>query len=140
MRVPLGRIAAAFFLLAVRGLAPVAGWGGWATLLLLGGLALGVCLTTAWRLRGEGASPALRDPAVFVLLAHFPLWAFSYFALGANHGVDAINHIEYIRSAVFDHDLDVRNDDAILGGAQGENPEPDPTQINMHGIGAAARI
>jgi len=130
-------IAAAFLVLAVRGLAPVAAWGGWTSLLLLEGVALMACLGAAWRLRLEGPASARRDPMVFLLLAHFPIWALSYFTLGANHGVDAINHIEYLRSAVFDHDLDVSNDDAILGGATGEHPETDPTQINMHGIGPA---
>ncbi|MBX7185753.1 MAG: hypothetical protein K1Y01_11470 [Vicinamibacteria bacterium] len=133
----LALIAAAFLALAIRGLAPVAAWGGWTSLLALELFALLACLGAAWRRRREGTGAARRDPMVFLLLAHFPIWTLSYFALGANHGVDAINHIEYVRSAVFDHDLDVSNDDAILGGAPGEHPETDPTQINMHGIGPA---
>ncbi len=137
MRLFIAPIAVTFGALAIRGLAPVASWGGSASLSVLVALALSACLWPAWRLRREGSATAFRDPAVFVLLAQFPLFASSYFWLGANHGVDAINHIEYIRSMVFDHDLDIRNDDAILGGVLGDNPEPDPTQINMHGIGPA---
>lgn len=130
-------IAVAFTALSIRGLAPVAAWGGPRVLLALVLAAIAACLIRAWRQRREGSEVALRDPIVFVLLAHFPLFAASYFWLGANHGVDAINHLEYIRSMVIDHDLDIRNDDAILGGVLGDNPEPDPTQINMHGIGPA---
>lgn len=137
MKFSLGIISAAFLALAVRGLAPVAIWGGWATIFLFAGLALAACLGTSWRLRRNGSGSGWRDPAVFVLLAHFPIWALSYFTYGANHGVDAINHLEYIRSVVFDHDLDVANDDAILGGVLGDEPEVDPTQVNMHGIGPA---
>ena len=130
-------IAVTFGALAIRGLAPLASWGGGTSSALLVLLALQSCLWPAWRLRREGSGILLRDPVIFLLLAQFPLFASSYFLLGANHGVDAINHIEYIRSMVFDHDLDIRNDDAILSGAPGENPEPDPNQINMHGIGPA---
>ncbi|MBK5257209.1 MAG: hypothetical protein JJE39_14370 [Vicinamibacteria bacterium] len=130
-------IALTFGALAIRGLAPLASWGGASSAMVFVVLALLSCLRPAWRFRREGPGNLLRDPAVFLLLAQFPLFASSYFWLGASHGVDAINHIEYVRSMVFDHDLDIRNDDAILGGAIGENPEPDPTQINMHGIGPA---
>ncbi len=126
-----------FGALAIRGLAPLAAWGGERSALAFLGLALAACLWPAWRLRSEGSIRLLRDPAVFLLLAQFPLFAGSYLWRGANHGVDAINHLEYIRSMVFDHDLDVANDDAILGGALSDHPEPDPTQINMHGIGPA---
>lgn len=137
MRVVSGVIAAAFLALSVRGLAPVAAWGGWMSLGALEALAFGSCLLAAWMCRREGSTDVRRDPRVFLLLAHFPIWALSYFTLGANHGVDAINHLEYIRSIVLDHDLDVSNDDAIFGGAQGDQPEIDATQINMHGIGPA---
>jgi hypothetical protein len=137
MKIAFGPIAAAFLALAVRGLAPVSAWGGWTSLLLLVGASLAACLVVAWRLKRDCSGRALCDPAVFLLLAHFPIWALSYFALGANHGVDAINQLEYIRSVVFDHDLDVSNDDAILGGSQGDHPEVDTTQVNMHGIGPA---
>jgi hypothetical protein len=130
-------IAFSFGALAIRGLAPLAAWGGGMSAAVFVALALLSCLGPAWRLRREGSGNPLRDPAVFLLLAQFPLFAASYVWLGANHGGDAINHIEYIRSMVFDHDLDIRNDDAILGGAAGDNPGPDPTQINMHGIGPA---
>ncbi len=135
MRPALILIAVAFLSLAIRGMAPVSAWGGWGTLWLFGGFALVSCLGTAWKVRREAAHPVLRDPVIYLLLAHFPLWAFVYFSLGAHHGPDASNHLEYIRSAVLDHDLDIRNDDAIFGGASAN--DVDPTQINMHGIGPA---
>ena len=135
MRLALALIAAAFGALAIRGLAPVRAWGGFTTLLALEALALLSCLIPAWRFRREGHASMLRDPVVFLVLAHFPLLTCFYFVNGANHGVDAINHLEYVRSLVFDNDLQVGNDDAILGGALEQEPEPDPGQINMHGIG-----
>ncbi len=128
-------IAAAWLALAVRGLAPVSAWGGWTSLLLLLALALASCLVPAWRLRRSPRDRVSGDPATFLLLANFPLWALSYFVVGANHGVDAIDHLEFVRSAVFDHDLDIRNDDAVFGGAPEQ--DTDPTQINMHGVGPA---
>jgi hypothetical protein len=131
---PFPWIAAAWLALSIRGLSPVAAFGGWKTLLFLVALSLAACLIPAWRLRRSPGDRALRDPATFLLLANFPLWALSYFALGANHGVDAIDHLEFVRSVVFDQDLDVRNDDAVFGGGA---EVIDPTQINMHGVGPA---
>jgi hypothetical protein len=131
---PFPWIAAAWLALSIRGLAPVASFGGWKTLLILVALCLAVCLVPAWRLRRSPSDRLLRDPATFLLLANFPLWALSYFALGANHGVDAIDHLEFVRSVVFDRDLDIRNDDAVFGGGA---ELVDPTQINMHGVGPA---
>lgn len=130
-------IGLTFLALTIRGLSPLESWGGPSSEIALVVLAVLACLWPAWSHRREGSSSVLRDPAFYLLLAHFPLFASSYAFRGANHGVDAINHLEYIRSMVFDHDLDIGNDDAILGGALGDNPEPDPTQINMHGIGPA---
>ena len=132
---PFPWIVAAWFALAIRGLAPVAAFGGWRSLSVLLVLALSACLIPAWRLRRSSTERVLRDPATFLLLAHFPIWALSYFVVGANHGVDAIDHLEFVRSVVFDHDLDIRNDDAVFGGGQEE--QIDPTQINMHGVGPA---
>jgi hypothetical protein len=131
---PFPWIAAACFALSVRGLAPVSAFGGWASLLTLVSLALAACLVPAWRLRHSSSERVARDPATFLLLANFPLWALSFFLVGANHGVDAIDHLEFVRSVVFDHDLDVRNDDAIFGGGA---EQIDPGQINMHGVGPA---
>lgn len=134
MNGPFPWIAAAWLALSIRGLGPVAGFGGWRSILVLEVLALAACLVPAWRLRKSPSDRVLRDPATFLLLANFPLWALSYFAVGANHGVDAIDHLEFVRSVVFDHDLDIRNDDAVFGGDPGH---VDPSQINMHGVGPA---
>jgi hypothetical protein len=131
---PFPWIAAAWLALSIRGLAPVASFGGWKSLLLLEALALAACLIPAWRFRRSSTERVLRDPATFLLLAHFPIWAMSYFVVGANHGVDAIDHLEFVRSVVFDHDLDIRNDDAVFGGGA---EQIDPGQINMHGVGPA---
>jgi hypothetical protein len=131
---PFPWIAAAWLALSIRGLAPVAGFGGWKSILILEVLALAACLVPAWRLRRSPSDRVLRDPATFLLLANFPIWALSYFAVGANHGVDAIDHLEFVRSVVFDHDLDIRNDDAAFGG---DPSQIDPSQINMHGVGPA---
>ncbi len=127
-------IAVAWLALSLRGLAPVPSVGGWTSLLPLILLALASCLIPAWRLRRSSSERAASDPGTFLLLAHFPLWAMFYFTLGANHGVDAIDHLEFVRSAVIDRDLDIRNDDAIFGGTPGAI---DPGQINMHGVGPA---
>lgn len=132
-----GLIAVSFLLLAIRGLAPVASFGGWTTLFVFGGAACITCLAAAYAERTSTSGAWSADALSYVLLLHFPIWAFFYFARGANHGVDAINHLEYVRSLVFDHDLDVRNDDVILGGSMELPEEFDKTQINMHGIGPA---
>ena len=134
MNGPFPWLAAAWLALSIRGLGPVAAFGGWKSILVLEVLALVACLVPAWRLRKSPSDRVLRDPATFLLLANFPLWALSYFAVGANHGVDAIDHLEFVRSVVFDHDLDIRNDDAVFGGDPGHI---DPSQINMHGVGPA---
>ena len=134
MNGPFPWIVAAWLALSIRGLAPVASFGGWRSILILEVLALAACLVPAWRLRRSPSDRVGRDPATFLLLANFPLWALSYFAVGANHGVDAIDHLEFVRSAVFDSDLDIRNDDAVFGGDPGLI---DPSQINMHGVGPA---
>jgi hypothetical protein len=137
MRLPVVVTAFSFGALAIRGLAPVRAWGGWGTLLFLEALALGICLIHAWRFRKETSSSNLRDPFVWVLLAHFPLFAGFYFVNGAEHGPDAIDHLEYLRSLVFDHDLDLQNDDAIFFGSAEENPAGDPAEVNLHGVGPA---
>ena len=137
MRLPVVVTALAFFALTIRGIAPVRAWGGWGSLLLLEAIALAACLTNAWRLRKPVPSSTLRDPFAWLLLAHFPLFAGLYFVHGAEHGPDAIDQMEYLRSAVFDHDLDVQNDDAILAGSVEEHPVGDPDEVNLHGIGPA---